>query len=103
MLRRLLKAVAQALSIALVAPRRRAPGRMRAVDEALRLVLALRRTRDFRPIAAQRIASGKGHSGLILVPASRPRNKASTRSLADAIERVIEANPGGLAGSERWI
>jgi len=59
--------------------------------------------KDYRPIAAQRIAGRKGHSGLILVPANRPRNKAAAKSLADGIERIMQANPTGLADSERWI
>lgn len=59
--------------------------------------------KDYRPIAAQRIAANRGHSGLILVPANRARNKAATKSLARDIERVMQANPAGLADSERWI
>lgn len=59
--------------------------------------------KDFRPIAAQRLASGEGHSGLILIPSTVPRTKASVRPLADAIEAVIRSNPSGLADSERWI
>ena len=59
--------------------------------------------KDFKPIAAARLASGEGHSGLISVSSSVPRTKASVRHLADAIEQLIEANPDGLANSERWI
>jgi hypothetical protein len=35
--------------------------------------------------------------------ASRPRNKAATKSLADDIERIMQTQSGGLADSERWI
>ena len=66
-------------------------------------VVVTNNVKDFRPIAAQRLASGQGHSGLILVAATTPRTKAATVPLADAIERLIGANPGGLSGSERWI
>ena len=59
--------------------------------------------KDFRPIAAQRIAVGHGHSGLILVSAATPRSKAATTPLANAIERLMLDNPGGLQNSERWI
>ena len=59
--------------------------------------------KDFRPIAAQRLMTGRGHPGLILVSAATPRTKASAKRLADAVERVMLENPGGLAGSERWI
>lgn len=67
-------------------------------------MVATSNTKDFRPIAADRLANGRGHSGLILVSSpNTPRSKAATTSLADAIEQLISSNPGGLAGSERWI
>jgi hypothetical protein len=59
--------------------------------------------KDGRPIAAERLASGQGHCGLILVGARTPRTKAAAEPLADAIEQVMRANPAGLADSERWI
>lgn len=59
--------------------------------------------KDFRPLAAQRIAAGSGHSGLILVASSVRRTKASVTRLADRLEELIVANPGGLADGERWI
>ena len=59
--------------------------------------------KDFRPIAAARLAAGQGHAGLILVSPNRRRNKAASKDLADAIEAVMTANPDGLADSERWI
>ena len=39
--------------------------------------------KDFRPLAAERLASGQGHAGLILVPAKRSRNRAATGALAE--------------------
>ncbi len=66
-------------------------------------VIVTSNIKDFRPIAAQRIASGHGHSGLILVPSSVARTRASVKALADAIEQQVEADPAGLADSERWI
>lgn len=59
--------------------------------------------KDFRPIAARRLQRSQGHAGLILVPSTRPRTKAATAVLADAIEQIMRANPGGLSGSERWL
>ena len=59
--------------------------------------------RDFRPIAAQQLALGKGHAGLILLPSTRTRNRAAIGRLADAIEAIMGANPTGIHGSERWI
>ena len=59
--------------------------------------------KDFRPLAAQRIADGRGHSGLILVPAKRSRSQAATGLLADAIEGIMRSNPDGIADSEHWI
>lgn len=66
-------------------------------------VVVTNNIQDFRPIAADRLANGKGHSGLILVSPNTPRSKAANKPLADAIEQLISSNPGGLAGSERWI
>jgi len=59
--------------------------------------------KDFRPIAAERLAEGRGHAGLILVQASRGRRRADTGRLADAIETVMREHPDGIAGSERWL
>lgn len=59
--------------------------------------------KDFRPIAAARIAEGAAHAGLILVPATRHRTRAATGALVAAIEQLMRANPNGIADSERWI
>lgn len=59
--------------------------------------------KDFRPLAARRIADGRGHPGLILVPAKRSRSQAATGLLADAIEAIMRSNPRGVADSEHWI
>src|ERR1700727_500728 len=56
--------------------------------------------RHFRPIAAQRLAQGKQHAGLILLPSRRTLNRAATVALAEAIEAVMRANPEGIAGAE---
>lgn len=58
---------------------------------------------DFRPLAAERVADGRGHAGLILLPANRGRSRDATGALADEIEAVMRAHPGGLAGMEHWI
>jgi hypothetical protein len=59
--------------------------------------------KDFRPLAAERLARGISHSGLILVPSTRTRTRAAAGRLADAIEAVLAGNPAGLESSERWI
>jgi hypothetical protein len=59
--------------------------------------------RHFRPIASQRLAQGKEHAGLILLPWNRARNRAATGALADAIEAVMRANPKGIPDAEHWI
>ena len=59
--------------------------------------------KDHRPIAASRHAADKGHSGLILLPASRSRTKAATQQIADGVEQIMRANPSGLSGTERWV
>jgi Domain of unknown function (DUF5615) len=58
--------------------------------------------KDFRPIAAERLTDGRGHAGLILLPASRSRSRDSTGKLADAIEALMCAHPNGIADSEYW-
>lgn len=59
--------------------------------------------KDFRPIAADRIASGRGHPGLILLPPRRSRSRDATGVLADAIAALMEAHPNGIADAEHWI
>jgi hypothetical protein len=59
--------------------------------------------KDFRPLAAERLVDGRGHAGLILVPASRSRSRNATGVLADAIETVMSAHPEGIPGTEHWI
>jgi hypothetical protein len=59
--------------------------------------------KDFRPLAAERIADGRGHAGLILLPTRRSRRRDATGTLAAAIETVMRAHPGGIPGAEHWI
>ncbi len=59
--------------------------------------------KDFRPLAAERLAQGRPHAGLILLPSKRTRTRDAVASLASAIGKVLHDNPGGPAGSERWI
>lgn len=59
--------------------------------------------KDFRPLAAERVTDGRGHAGLILLPASRSRSREATGSLADAVEAVMRAHPKGIPSAEYWI
>jgi predicted nuclease of predicted toxin-antitoxin system len=59
--------------------------------------------KDFRPIAAARLAQGRTHAGLILLPSTRTRTRSASSALARAIETVLHDHPDGLQGSERWI
>jgi Domain of unknown function (DUF5615) len=59
--------------------------------------------KDFRPLAADRLADGRGHAGLILLPARRSRTRGATGTLADAIETVMRAHPDGILDTEHWI
>lgn len=59
--------------------------------------------KDFRPLAAGRLAQGGSHAGLILLPSKRTRTRAAVATLACAIEKALRDHPDGLAGSERWI
>jgi predicted nuclease of predicted toxin-antitoxin system len=59
--------------------------------------------KDFRPLAAEFLAQGKVHSGLVLLPSTRTRSRAKIATLATAIGNVLRDNPDGIASSERWI
>jgi predicted nuclease of predicted toxin-antitoxin system len=59
--------------------------------------------KDFRPLAAERVACGRGHAGLILLPAGRSRSREATGVIADAIEAVMRTHPDGIASAEHWI
>jgi hypothetical protein len=59
--------------------------------------------RDFRPLAAEWLAQGRTHAGLVLLPSSRARTRGAVAGLADAIANLPRTRPDGFAGSERWI
>lgn len=59
--------------------------------------------KDFRPLAAQWLAEGRVHAGLILLPSSRTRTRGAIPMLADRIASILREHPDGLAGSERWV
>ena len=60
-------------------------------------------SKDFRPLAAEWLAQGSTHAGLILPPSTRTRNRRAIAIVAAAIENVLRDHPDGLSGSERWI
>jgi predicted nuclease of predicted toxin-antitoxin system len=68
-----------------------------------RRALITNNIKDFRPLAAERLARGRGHGGLILLPSTRTRTRSQVERLADAIDALLEAHPGGLESSERWV
>ena len=59
--------------------------------------------KDFRPLAAEYLAQGRLHLGLVLLPSARTRSRAAIAAIARAIEGVLSDNPDGLSASERWI
>ena len=59
--------------------------------------------KDFRPLAAEWLAQGRVHAGLILLPSARTRTRNAIAAVAGAIENVLRDHPDGLSGSERWI
>jgi predicted nuclease of predicted toxin-antitoxin system len=59
--------------------------------------------KDFRPLAAEWLAQGRVHAGLILLASPRTRTRHAIAAIADAIETVLRDHPDGLTGSERWI
>lgn len=66
-------------------------------------VLVTNNVKDFRKLAAQRIASGAGHSGLILIARSVPRTRAAVKHLAGAVEERVQQYSGGLTDTETWV
>ncbi len=65
--------------------------------------VATANVKDFRPIAAERLTDGRGHAGLILLPAKRNLTRNATGSLADGIETLMRAHPDGIQGAEHWL
>lgn len=59
--------------------------------------------KDFRPLAAEWLAQGRTHGGLILLRSSRTRSRNVVSALTVAVEQVLRENPDGLGGSERWV
>ena len=59
--------------------------------------------KDFRPLAAEWLARGRTHAGLVLLPSARTRTRSAVDALTDTIEGVLRGHPEGLRDSERWI
>ena len=59
--------------------------------------------KDFRPLAAEFLARGNLHAGLVLVPSNRTRTRAQVEPLADAIEQIFDEHPHGAPAMELWI
>jgi len=59
--------------------------------------------KDFRPLAAEWLAQGRVHGGLILLPSTRTRTRGAIAAVTGAVENVLRDHPDGLSGSERWI
>lgn len=59
--------------------------------------------KDFRRLAAERLARGGSHPGLILLPSTQTRTRSAIPGLVRAIERVLQDHRDGLMSSECWI
>ena len=66
-------------------------------------VVITNNVKDFRPLAAERLARGESHAGLILLPSTRTRSRGAVEILANAIAQILRKHPDGLAATERWI
>lgn len=75
---------------------------MRVAAEEGRAVVT-NNVKDYRPIAAGRLARGDGHAGLVLLPAKRSRTKAAAALIAAAVAHIMRSSPAGLPDTERWI
>ena len=61
---------------------------------------------DMRPLHYEAITpGGPGDYGMIFIPGGRPRTRADTGRIADALEHKLTAHPGddGLCGGEAWL
>lgn len=65
--------------------------------------VATNNIKDFRPLAAEWLAQGRVHAGLILLPSARTRSRNAIAAVAAAIEAILQGHPDGLKGSERWV
>ena len=62
--------------------------------------------RDFRPLHHEAVTpGGPGHFGMIFVPGSYRRTKASTGRIIAALEAILIQHPGenSLANGEAWL
>ena len=59
--------------------------------------------KDFRPLAAEFLAQGRIHAGLILLPSARTRSRDAIAAIVMAIESILRDNLQGLNSGERWI
>lgn len=59
--------------------------------------------KDFRPLAAEWLMTGRRHAGLILVPSTRTRTRSATSPLVAALEAILRRFPDGIADSEQWV
>ncbi len=62
--------------------------------------------RDFRPLHHEAITpGGPGHFGMIFLPGSSPRTRASTGRIIAALETLLASHPGekNLANGEAWL
>jgi hypothetical protein len=59
--------------------------------------------KDFRPLAAEGLARGESHAGLILLSSTRTRTRGAVETLANAIYQILGEHPGGMPSTERWI
>ena len=66
-------------------------------------VVITNNVKDVRPLAAERLARGEMHAGLILLPSTRIRTRGAVERLADAIDQILREHPDGLPATERWI
>lgn len=65
--------------------------------------LVTNNVKDFRPLAAERVADGRGHAGLILLPSRRSRTREAIGGLIDAIGSIMRESPEALGDLERWV
>jgi hypothetical protein len=77
---------------------------MRAAREERRTVVT-NNLRDYRPLHHAAVASGRGHFGMVFVPAEYRRTRADVGRIVAALARGLASHPGerDLADGEYWL
>lgn len=74
-----------------------------AISEARAIVTA--NVRDFRPLCAELVLSGRGHPGLVLLASGFRRTRGDSARIARLLSELMDRHPGAgdLTNQEAWL